>query len=348
MINEKLKYMNSSSQNQHKSRHLIGNWELPRGDILAPMSGVTDSPFRRIAKRFGCGLLYSECISAEGVRRLGGKSLQLGRFHDEERPIAIQLFGSDPAQFADAAGVIAERFKPDMIDINCGCPVKRFVTRNCGGFLMQDPALIGNIVAQTRRACSLPVSVKLRSGYRSPDETAVNAALAAVDAGASLVAVHGRYVRGSKDSTADWNVIARVKNALPDVPVIGNGDVFSRDDAQRMMRETGCDRAMIGRWACGRPWIFAGLTQAENLESPAEPPFHERISILIDQYRLELEEMPLRIAVHQMRKHIGWYVHGMPGAAKIRANLMKLEDPDQVISALERYRDERLVLLEKS
>ncbi len=302
------------------------------------MAGITDSPFRRLTRRFGSGLLYSECISAEGTRRLGQGSLTLARFEPDERPIAVQLFGSSPEQFADAAAIIADRFRPDMIDINCGCPVKRFVTRKCGGYLMQYPDLIGRIVEAVRNGCGLPVSVKLRSGYMYPDETAVQSAVAAEEAGASLVAVHGRYVRKAKKSKADWEVIGRVKTAVRHIPVIGNGDVFSFNAAKEMVAQTGCDRVMIGRWAGGRPWIFSHLVDSYPNDSDIVfPSNRQRIAILVEHYRLMLTYLPERRAVHRMRKHIGWYTHGMPGAARLRSGVMIMEQPIDVISRLEDF-----------
>ena len=340
MFDTNNKYINNTIRNQYRQPHLLDKWELPPGDILAPMAGITDSPFRRITRRFGVGLLYTECISAEGIRRNGRGSLDLARFEPEEKPIAVQLFGSEPSQFADAAAIIEHRFEPDMIDINCGCPVKRFVSRRCGGYLMQDPDLIGRIVEAVKEAVKLPVSVKLRSGYRHPDETAAQAAVAAEQAGASLVAVHARYVRKSSKTSADWDVIGRVKSAVRHVSVIGNGDIFSYADAERMKDQTGCDRAMIARWATGKPWIFALLASVHESRHEIElPSYRQRIDILLDQYKLALGFYDERRAVHRMRKHIGWYTHSMVGAAKLRYEIMVMEDPVSVIDRLNEFRE---------
>lgn len=322
--------MRKLSGMQPKSHYNINGWELPEGEILAPMAGISDSPYRQITRRFGSGLLYSECISAEGVRRLGKVSLDLANFHEVERPYAVQLFGSDPDQFGDAAAIIAERLNPDMIDINCGCPVKRFVTRCSGGYLMQYPDLIGRIVEKVRETSKLPVSVKLRTGYRRPEATACEAAVIAEEAGASLVAVHGRYVRGAKGSDADWEVIGSVKQAVRSIPVIGNGDVFIRDDVDRMMKMTGCDRVMIARGAEGRPWIFDsnGGGAVSN---------RDRIRTLLDHYRLMLADFPERTTVNRMRKHIGWYTRGMRGSAALRFSAMRIDNSADVIELLENY-----------
>ncbi len=324
-----------STQNQQTSQFTIAGWELPRGNILAPMAGITDSAYRRISRRFGSGLLYTECISAEGIRRMGEKSLELVRFNPEERPIAVQLFGSEPQQFKDAAAIIAERFKPDMIDINCGCPVRKMIKRDYGGCLMQFPDLIGRIVEAVREGSGLPVSVKLRSGYRAPDETASVAAQAAETAGASLVAVHARYVRNSDDATADWDVIGRVKSVVRNIPVVGNGDVKTAQDADRMIRHTGCDRVMIGRAARGNPWIFRSLSDT-NDERGYPPPLspREKIDVLLEHYRLMLEILPERRAVRRMRKQIGWYTKGLIGSARLREQLMKIDCASEVMNLL--------------
>ncbi|MBT3231854.1 MAG: tRNA dihydrouridine synthase DusB [Calditrichaeota bacterium] len=339
MFDKKLKYKNEKSKNQPKPTHLIEKWELPAGEILAPMAGISDSPFRRLTRRFGSGLLYSEVISAEGTRRMGDVSIDMARFDEEERPIAIQLFGSEPSQFADATPIIIERWQPDMIDINCGCPVKRFVSRSCGGFLMQDPDLIGNIVSAVKKAADIPVSVKLRSGYRKPDETAVEAAIAAEQAGASLIAIHGKYVRGWKGTVSDFEVIGRVKSAV-NVPVIGNGDILSYSGVKAMVSETGCDRVMLGRWACGRPWIFQALENGYPTDDEVpELEATQKIDVLLLHYELMLERFNVPTAVHRMRKHIGWYTRGMRGASTLRGELMRVEDPDYVLNRISQFKE---------
>ena len=340
---KKSQYINLIPRNQQLSHPIIGDWELPEGAVVAPMAGITDSPYRHICRRFGAGLLYSEVISAEGLRRRGRKTFELVEFQDSERPLAIQLFGKEPQQFADAVAILLEQYQPELIDINCGCPVKKFVTRDVGGWLMQFPDLIGRIVEAVKKVSSTPVSVKLRSGYRLPDETAPIAAANAEAAGASLVAIHARYVRGSKDTSADWDVIGRVKAAVKNIPVIGNGDIFSRADAQKMMTQTGCDRVMIGRGCAGRPWIFSSMLNIFEQDFPVYvPTMKDRINILLNHYKLMLEYLPTKRAIHRMRKHIGWYTHGMHGSARIRAELMLLDDDNEVISRLEEYRDIRL------
>lgn len=308
------------------------------------MAGVTDSPYRRITRRFGAGLLYTECISAEGVRRRGRASLELCRFTPEERPIAVQLFGSAPEPIAEAAAVIADLFAPDLIDINCGCPVRKFVTKGCGGALMLDPDRISRIVETTRKASGLPVSVKLRSGYFPGEELAPRAAQAAADAGAALVAIHGRYVRKAKGSRAEWDVIARVKETVLHLPVVGNGDIFSYDDARRMSAETGCDRVMIARWAEGRPWLFEPMRDGGFPIGPVlEPDFSDKIALLIEQYRMEAEVCGERTAILRMRKQAGWYLHGMPGAAKLRQEVMTTTALAALVALLNNYQDEQMV-----
>ncbi len=323
-----------------KPEYKIGNFYLPEGEILAPMAGITDSPYRRLARRFGAGLLYSECISAEGARREGKKTLDLVSFTEEERPIAIQLFGQEPQQFADAAAIVQARFNPDLIDINCGCPVKKFVTKFCGGWLMSDPDLIGRIVEAIKKSVSIPVSVKLRTGYRKPDATAIEAAKAAEEAGASLIALHARYVRGAKNTDAGWEMIGRLKNEIDSVPIAGNGDIFSFSDAKRMVETTGCDRVMIGRWATGRPWIFKHLKDGYPEDSEAlYPADAEKIDCLIEHYRLMFDHYRENVkrAVFRMRKYISDYTHGMHGASKLRSDIMTIIEPEEVIGKLRKF-----------
>jgi len=337
--NQDRKSKNIPIQNQLPTRWIIDGWELPSGAILAPMAGVTDSPTRRIARRFGAGLLYSECISAEGLRRLGKASLDYCRFHPEERPIALQLFGSRAEQIGEAARVVADRFHPDLIDINCGCPVKKFVTKGCGGALMQSPNLIGEMVAAASKS-GLPISVKLRTGYWPGIETAVDAAKAAADAGAALIAVHGRYVRKAKGTQADWNPIHRVREAVPHLPVIGNGDVFSPADAKRMIDETGCDRVMIARWAQGRPWIFRSLQNRDYPDcAPTTPAVVEVVELIGDHYRMMIDLFGEKTAVFRMRKQVGWITSGWPGGAKLRSEIMLIPSAGGVIRRLNDYLD---------
>jgi tRNA-dihydrouridine synthase B len=302
------------------------------------MAGITDSPCRRIARRFGAGLLYTECVSAEGLRRRGATSLALCKFHEDERPIAVQLFGSEPEPIAEAAEVVTREFSPDLIDVNCGCPVKKFVTKGCGGALMQFPEKIGNIVSAICSRTDIPVSVKLRSGYFPTDETAVAAAQSAVAAGAALIAVHGRFVRKAKGTDADWNVIRRVREAIPDTPLIGNGDIFSLDDASRMVSETGCDRVMIARWAQGRPWIFAAMRKGiHHPDRLIVPELGVRVEIMLEQYRMMIPIYGERTAILRMRMQIGEYIHELPGAARLRRELMETIRFESICEILSRY-----------
>lgn len=302
------------------------------------MAGITDSPFRRIARRFGAGLLYTECISAEGLRRQGRGSFELCRFDPSERPIALQLFGSSVEALSEAASIAAEKFAPDIIDINCGCPVKKFVTKGCGGALMQYPELIGRIVEAVRSSSRLPVSIKLRSGYFPGEDTAPIAAGFARDAGVALIAIHGRFVRKAKGTAANWDSIRRVKEAVPDLPVIGNGDVFSAADAEWMIQQTGCDRVMIGRWAEGRPWIFEGMKNGEllSINSP-EPSIPDKIALILEQLGMMVDFYGEKTAVLRMRKQLGWYSHGWPGGGRLRADLMKILSVEKVVEKLREY-----------
>ncbi|NQU05885.1 MAG: tRNA-dihydrouridine synthase, partial [Calditrichaeota bacterium] len=244
-------------------------------------------------------------------------------------------FGHEPKAFHDAAAIIAERYKPDMIDINCGCPVKRMTRRGNGGSLMKSPDLIGKIVEAAIEGSGLPVSVKLRSGYFISEETAPEAASIAEDAGASLIAIHGRYVKHSFKSTVDMDVIGRVKAAVKRIPVVGNGDIKSVRDASDMMKHTGCDRVMIGRGAFGNPWIFRKPHEGKELPEPTP---ETRIDILLKHYRMMLDYFPEAAAVPKMRKHIGWYTKGMRESSRLRAAVMKITKAEDVIGQIEEFR----------
>lgn len=300
------------------------------------MAGVTDSPFRRICRRSGAGLLYTECISAEGLRRGSRASWELCRFEEEERPIALQLFGSDPDAFAEASALIADRVKPDIIDINCGCPVRKFVTRGCGGALMEDPDKIGQIVEAVRKASGLPVTVKLRAGYHPPLVTAPQAAQAAEEAGAIGVAVHARFVRKSQGTQAQWEVIGKVKETVRSIPVIGNGDLRSYRAVREMMKSTGCDRVMIARWAQGAPWVFTPLKGGDIPEDEVSPPdLYQRVHFLLHHLYLAGKFYGEEKAIPIMRKHCLWYLRDFPCAAQLRRKVVAIDHFSQLIDLLQ-------------
>jgi tRNA-dihydrouridine synthase B len=317
--------------------HLL-NLDISVKAILAPMAGITDSPFRLIARACGAGMVFSELVSADGLVRNSQKTRQLMEFLPEERPFGIQLFGHDPAVIAEAA-VIAESLHPDCLDLNFGCPARKVVRRGAGVGVMTDLDRMGRIAEGVVRAVRLPVSAKIRTGWEEGKPVAVEAAKILESCGIRAVTLHGRSGQAAFRGTADWSVIRAVRESVS-IPVIGNGDVVSAEDARRMLSETGCDFVMIGRGALGRPWIFSVIRTLMETGNPAgDPPFRERIDWCLSHYRTALRLLPEAKAVREMRKHIAWYIKSMPGAAEFRKEAFTLTDPEDVQARLEAFRD---------
>jgi tRNA-dihydrouridine synthase B len=305
---------------------------------LAPMAGITDTPFRLLAKECGASLVFSELVNADGLIRGSEKTFRLMEFQPEERPIGIQLFGSDPAVMAEAAR-IAERLRPDWIDLNFGCPAKKVVRRGAGAAVLTDLERLRKIARSVASAVRLPVSAKIRSGWEEGKPVAVEAARVLEGEGIAAIIVHARTRQAGFKGRADWTVIGDVKRAVS-IPVIGNGDVAAPQDAGRLIEESGCDLVMIGRGALGRPWLFTLVNRFwETGAAPAEPGFRTRIDFCLRHYRLALRFRPLSSAVKEMRKHVAWYLRGMPGAAEFRREVFTLTDPHRVIGKLTELQD---------
>jgi tRNA-dihydrouridine synthase B len=297
---------------------VIGGLRLEGPLVLAPMAGVADSPFRRMCRRMGAALVFTEMISADGLVRNNWRTVEYLSFSAEERPLGVQLFGSNPKVLADAASFVAERSSPDVIDLNCGCPVRKVVGRKAGSALLLDLPLLKNIVSAMTGAVSLPVTVKIRSGWKAGDNLAVDAALAAQEGGAAAVTVHARHRAAAFSGPADWEVIRSVKRAL-EIPVIGNGGVTEPEDAVAMLRETGCDAVMIARAAMGNPWIFsrtAALLRTGDMDPP--PSIQQKLEAFLKHAR-ELVGLKGELrAVRYMRKQACWYAKGFPGSSSLR------------------------------
>ena len=305
----------------------IGNFETRNNVFLAPMAGVTDLPFRCICVSYGAGLTYSEMISAKGLWYKDKKTASLMQIAKEERPTAIQIFGSDP----DIMGEIVEKvleFEPEMIDINMGCPAPKIVNNGDGSALMKNPQLMGKIVKSVSDKSRVPVTVKMRKGW---DENSVNALECAkiLEAnGASAITVHGRTRQEFYSGKADWDIIRDIKAAVK-IPVIGNGDIFCAEDAKRMIEHTGCDAVMIGRGSQGNPFIFRQINELfENGKVTYFPTPAEKVEQALKHTRALVEDKGESRGIKEARKHIAWYIKGLPGASSVKSKVFTISDFD--------------------
>lgn len=314
----------------------IGKIELSAPLALAPMAGITDLPFRLICRRLGCGMTVSEMVSAKGLLYKNVKTTEMLRIDDGERPTAIQLFGSVPAELAEAARMV-EASGADMIDFNMGCPVPKIVNNGEGSALMKNPQLAHDILAAMVKAVKIPVTVKFRAGWDDANRNAVEIARAVEAAGVSAVAVHGRTRQQFYEGKADWSIIADVKQAVK-VPVFGNGDIFTVADGLRMLEQTGCDGLMIGRGADGNPWLFTALAAALRGEPlPQQPSLQERLAQAAEHLDMLIAYKNEVVAVKEMRRHISAYLKGMPHAAEFRGRFHKVDTQEQFLELLAEY-----------
>jgi len=305
---------------------------------LAPQAGVSESPFRRLCRRYGADVVVSEFVSAAGIVMGSRRSRDYLRFHEAERPIGIQIFGADPGQMAEAAALVAQVFGPDFIDINFGCPVKKVVKRNGGSGCLRDLDLVARIIRAVDDATSLPTTVKIRSGYDAQTRDPVGIALRCQEAGARALCLHPRTRADLYGGEARWSEIGAVVEAL-EIPVIGNGDINTGLDAARMRDETGCAGVMIARGSHGDPWIFTQARAALNGDPiPPEPDVEERFRICLEHARnaIAFEKNPER-AIIDFRKHLGWYTRGIPEGRRLRTELFQATTLEQVEDLLEAY-----------
>ena len=313
----------------------IGNATLKHGIMLAPMAGATDYAFRKVCKGFGAEYLVSEMVCAKAlcyeqkikksITASPSKTAPLAAIREGELPMAVQIFGSEPQFMAEAARMISENsyrgatsvHTPTAIDINMGCPVAKVVSNGEGSALLKNPKLAAEIVRAVRGAVDIPVTVKIRIGWDKNSINAVEMAKYLEDAGASLICVHGRTREQQYAPSADWSHIANVKRAVS-VPVIGNGDIFEPRDATKMLRETGCDGVMIGRGALGNPWIFENTINLFEGREERKIPQNEVIDVALSHLKLMIETKGERAGIAESRKHLGWYMKGIRGAAELR------------------------------
>ena len=311
----------------------IGNVELENNLILAPMAGVTDLPFRLLCKEQGCGLMYTEMVSAKAILYKNRNTGPLMEVRPEEEPVALQLFGSDPEIVSDIAAQV-EDGPYAFIDINMGCPVPKIVNNGEGSALMKNPKLVEEILTAVVKKVKKPVTVKFRKGFDDDHINAVEIARIAESCGVSAVAVHGRTRAQFYSGKADWEIIRKVKEAVK-IPVIGNGDVTSGQKALDMFEQTGCDGVMIGRGCQGNPWIFRELLAYEETGSIPERPGTDQIrETMLRHARLQIEFKGDYIGIREMRKHVAWYTKGMQGSAKLRDEINQVESYEELENLL--------------
>lgn len=316
------------------SKLTIGNVTLDNNVILAPMAGVTDLPFRLLCKEQGVGLICMEMVSAKAIYFNNKNTEELMQIHPDEKPVSLQLFGSDPNIISEMAKRIEER-PFAILDINMGCPVPKVVNNGEGSALMKNPKLVEEILTKLVKATYKPVTVKIRKGFNEENVNAVEIARIAENCGVAAVAVHGRTREQYYSGKADWDIIRQVKEAVK-IPVIGNGDVVDALSAKALQDETGCDGIMIGRAAQGNPWIFREVTTyLETGVIPPKPTPQQVKEVIMKHANLQLEYKGEYTGVREMRKHLSWYTTGYPNSARFRQMINTMESMDELLKSVE-------------
>ncbi len=318
----------------------IGGVAIEAPFLLAPLAGVSDSPFRRLAREQGAAAVFTEMVSADGLVRGQKATLDYIAFDPSERPIGVQLFGSDPGVMADATRVLNElpaEKRPDLIDINMGCPVRKVVNRCAGAALLQDVPRIRSIVGAMAGASRIPVTAKIRLGWDGNSRNVVEVARALEESGAAAVAIHARTRAEKFEGRAHWEMIAEARRAVG-IPVIGNGDVRDPADALRMLETTGCDAVMMGRAAFGDPWVFRRVRAAwERGEELPPPTARERLEAGLRHLDLMVASVGADCAAREMRKHVAWYVKGLPHSARVREQVNRTRSVEEMARLLRSY-----------
>lgn len=307
--------------------------------IYAPLAGISDSPSRKIAVRFGADMTISELISSEGAVRSSYRTLTLAKFDNSERPIGLQIFGANPEIMAKAARILSSSFKPDFIDINFGCPARKVVGKNGGSSILQDLKLLKEIVYNVVKAVDIPVTVKMRSGWDSQKLTYLEAGKIVEDCGAAAVTLHPRTRMQKFSGEADWSQISELKRSL-NIPVIGNGDIKEVSDVVKMFDYTGCDGIMIGRASIGNPWIFRRAKEfIKTGKILPQPTASEKIELALEHFEMSVEEFGAPHGVYKMRSRFIWYLKGLPGASNIRSKINQSLSIEEIKDLLFAYKE---------
>jgi tRNA-dihydrouridine synthase B len=318
----------------------IGNLTLDNNVILAPLAGITNLPFRLLAKSSGCGLVCSEMISANGLVYQSGRTEQMIDSAPEEKPLSVQIFGSDPGIMARAAAIVESK-GADIVDINFGCSVRKVIKTGSGVALMRTPDQAKALLAAVRKAIRIPLTIKIRSGWDASGREALKIAEIAQNCGVDAIAVHPRTAGQQFRGRADWSIIAAVKKNVG-IPVIGNGDIVSARDALKMLEETGCDAVMIGRRAIGNPTIFSRVLLRLKGEDPAQEDLNHRFDIMAHYFKTSVDYIGEETACRMMRSRLGWFTRGMRNSSKFRESIKHLSSEEEGVELIDAYRNSLL------